>query len=48
MKLNIVDTFTTALPSDPVLENTTRQVEGACFSYVTPKKIKNPKGFLFF
>ena len=43
MKLNIVDTFTTALPSDPVLENTTRQVEGACFSYVTPKKTKNPK-----
>ncbi|MFI1745246.1 protein adenylyltransferase SelO [Thalassobellus sediminis] len=43
MKLNIKDTFNKELPADPVLENTRRQVEKACFSYVTPKQTANPK-----
>lgn len=43
MKLNIVNHFTNQLPADPILENTRRQVLGACFSYVTPKKTANPK-----
>ena len=43
MKLNIVDTFTASLPADPVLSNTRRQVEKACFSYVVPKKTNKPE-----
>ena len=43
MKLNIVDTFTSSLPPDPVLANTRRQVEKACFSYVKPKTTKKPE-----
>ncbi len=43
MKLNSNDTFTTALPADPIVENTRRQVENACFSYVAPKKTAAPK-----
>lgn len=43
MKLNIKNTFTEELPADVVLENTRRQVENACFSYVNPKKTKHPK-----
>ncbi|SEK50073.1 Uncharacterized conserved protein YdiU, UPF0061 family [Aquimarina amphilecti] len=42
MKLNINNTFSEELPSDPVLENSRRQVRNACFSYVTPKKTSNP------
>ena len=42
MKLNIQDTFSKELPADTVLENTRRQVEEACFSYVTPKSTANP------
>lgn len=42
MNINLKHTFITELPSDPVLENTRRQVREACFSYVTPKKTKNP------
>ena len=38
MKLNIKDTFNKELPSDPIHENSRRQVEKACFSYVMPKK----------
>ncbi|HMR14976.1 MAG TPA: YdiU family protein [Mariniflexile sp.] len=41
--LNIKDTFTKELPADPLLENTRRQVENVCFSYVTPKKTSNPE-----
>ena len=40
--LPINDTFTEELPSDPLLENTRRQVPNACYSYVTPKKTDNP------
>lgn len=43
MKLNIKDKFNTKLPADPILENSRRQVAGACFSYVTPKRTTNPK-----
>tara|TARA_B100000809_G_scaffold249300_2_gene280471 strand:- start:41779 stop:43344 length:1566 start_codon:yes stop_codon:yes gene_type:complete len=43
MKLKIKETFNKELPADPILENTRRQVEKACFSYTTPKKTKNPE-----
>ena len=43
MKLKIKNIFTKSLPSDPVLENSRRQVSGACYSYATPKKTKNPQ-----
>lgn len=41
-KLQIQDTFNKELPADPNLSNTRRQVTGACFSYVTPRKPSNP------
>lgn len=40
---NINNTFSENLPSDVVLENTRRQVEQACFSYVNPKLAQNPE-----
>lgn len=43
MKLNIKDTFIAALPADPNLENSRRQVPEAVFSFVDPKKTENPK-----
>ena len=43
MQFNINDRFTKELPADPVLANTRRQVEKACFSYVTPKKTRKPE-----
>lgn len=43
MKFNINNTFTQELPADSNLENSRRQVENACFSYVTPKATKQPK-----
>jgi len=43
MKFNIKNTFINELPADPILENSRRQVEKACFSFVTPKKTKNPE-----
>lgn len=43
MKFNINNTFTQELPADSNLENSRRQVENACFSYVTPKTTKQPK-----
>ena len=43
MKLNIEDTFNKELPADPILENSRRQVEKACFSYVHPKRTSNPE-----
>lgn len=43
MKLNLQDTFNKELPSDPIIENSRRQVSNACFSYVKPKKTKEPK-----
>ncbi len=43
MKLNIQNSFTEELPADANLENFTRQVHHACFSWVTPTKTKAPK-----
>ncbi|MDO7170864.1 protein adenylyltransferase SelO [Mariniflexile sp. AS56] len=43
MKLNIKDTFNKELPADPIPEKGRRQVEKACFSYVTPKKTAKPE-----
>ncbi len=42
MKLNIQDTFNKELPADPNLRNYRRQVEEACYSYVTPRVPSNP------
>jgi len=43
MKFNIKDTFNKDLPSDPIMENSRRQVKKACFSYVSPIQTSNPK-----
>ncbi|WP_298540148.1 protein adenylyltransferase SelO [uncultured Aquimarina sp.] len=43
MKLNLNNTFSEELPSDPIQENSRRQVRNACFSYVTPKKTSKPE-----
>ena len=42
MKLNLQDTFNKELPADPSLRNYRRQVEEACFSFVTPRVPTNP------
>ncbi len=42
MKLNIQDTFNKELPADPERANARRQVQGAAFSYVTPRIPTNP------
>ena len=42
MKLNLKNSFSKELPSDPILENNRRQVKEACYSYVTPKIPGNP------
>jgi len=43
MKFNIQDSFTKNLPADPIQENTRRQVERACFSYVEPRVPSKPQ-----
>ena len=43
MNLKINDTFNRELPADSILENTRRQVENACFSFVNPKKTSKPE-----
>ena len=43
MKLNIDNTFIENLPADSNLNNSTRQVLSACFSFVEPKKVSAPK-----
>jgi len=43
MKLNSINTFTKELPADSILGNFRRQVSGACYSYVSPKKTKKPQ-----
>lgn len=42
MNLRIKDRFTKGLPGDTNIENETRQVENACFSYVLPKIPSQP------
>lgn len=41
--LHFDNTFTDLLPSDPISQNSIRQVKEACYSYVTPKPTKTPK-----
>ncbi|MGB5417601.1 protein adenylyltransferase SelO [Algibacter sp.] len=43
MKLNIKDKFNQELPADSIVENTRRQVESACFSFVKPKQTAKPE-----
>ncbi len=43
MNLNIKDTFNKELPADLNRNNNPRQVEAACFSYVTPRVPSDPK-----
>lgn len=43
MNFNIQNSFTSALPGDSLLENKSRQVEGAGYSYVIPRKASSPK-----
>ena len=43
MKFKLSDRFVKNLPSDPLRENTRRQVVESCFSYVTPQKTNAPK-----
>jgi uncharacterized protein YdiU (UPF0061 family) len=42
MKLNLKNTFVKELPSDTELSNSRRKVVGTAYSFVTPKKTKNP------
>jgi len=42
MNLNIEDKFNKELPADPMKDNSMRQVQNACFSYVNPTKPKKP------
>jgi len=42
MQIKISDTFNKELPADPITANTRRQVENACFSFVTPRIPSNP------
>ncbi len=41
--LNFSNRFVKQLPADPVTDNFCRQVESACFSYVTPTQVQSPK-----
>ncbi|MGY0391633.1 protein adenylyltransferase SelO [Bizionia sp. KMM 8389] len=43
INLNISDRFNSELPADPILENTRRQVSGACYSFVKPKTTALPE-----
>ncbi len=43
MNLKIKDTFNKELPADPNRNNTRRQVEEACFSFVAPRLPGNPQ-----
>ncbi|MFL0801698.1 MAG: YdiU family protein [Agarilytica sp.] len=40
---NFQQHFQSQLPGDPETQNTTRQVQGACFSYVRPKQVSAPQ-----
>ena len=43
MLFNIENTFTQELPGDSELENTRRQVDQACYSFVKPTKTESPE-----
>ncbi len=40
---NFQQHFQNQLPGDPETQNTTRQVQGACFSYARPKQVSAPQ-----
>ena len=42
MKFNLENTFIEEMPADPILLNTRRQVEKACYSFVTPRVPTSP------
>jgi uncharacterized protein YdiU (UPF0061 family) len=41
--LNFSNRFSQSLPADPITDNTRRQVQNACFSWVEPSKVSAPK-----
>ena len=43
MDFNIKNTFITELPGDQETENTPRQVDEACYSFVKPTKTESPE-----
>jgi len=43
VKLKIEDTFNKELTADPIVSKSRRQVEKACYSFVTPRIPSNPK-----
>lgn len=47
MQFNLHNSFTSALPADNIQENKSRQVEGAGYSYVIPRKPSSPKNAAF-
>jgi uncharacterized protein YdiU (UPF0061 family) len=44
MNFDVAPRFSSELPADIEIVNRPRQVVGACFSWVSPKSFKNPKG----
>jgi len=46
MTLRFDNRFVEQLPSDPETDNYVRQVGEACYSFVTPLSVQNPKGVL--
>ena len=43
IKYSILNTFTSTLPGDPVMDNHVRTVLNSCFSYVSPSKAPSPQ-----
>ncbi|MBL4670422.1 MAG: YdiU family protein [Flavobacteriales bacterium] len=43
MKLNVNDTFLKELPADSIVENSIRQVNESCYSFVNPTKTEAPE-----
>lgn len=46
-KLNIETSFTEQLPADSVTDSYQRQVEAACYSFVKPTQVRDPKLIAF-
>ena len=45
--LSLIHLFTDELPADPVMANIPRQVYNACYSYVQPKGMSDPKMVMY-
>ncbi len=45
--IRLDDSFVQTLPADPIEENRTRQVPKACFSFVKPTPVENPRLLAF-